>query len=220
MVHSIHTADEGAHSDTAAMQMTEIVLASGSAVRRRLLEAAGLRIVVQPADLDEGAILERLQSQGEGGGPAEAALALARAKALERSRSGNASPTIAADQILVFNDKILQKARSIDEAHERLRSMRGATHYLAGACVVAIEGEVRWSRVDRIGVALRNFSDSAFDVYLKIAGAAVLRSVSCYEIEGLGAQLIERIEGDYFSALGLPLLPLLEELRTCGALVR
>ena len=228
VIHILLTDDVRTRNGVEMLQRAVVALASGSAVRRRLLEATGLKLAIRPAHLDERGFVAAMERKGAARRPADTALALARAKAMASIKAAGSAAGeefyIAADQVLVFKDKILNKVSSLSTAYERLRALRGRTHHLVGACVLARAhpdgSEVLWSRVDRVAVTMGDYSEAALQAYLEDAGDAVLRSVSCYEIEAAGAQLITGIDGDYFSALGLPLLPLMEALRQFGAVAR
>ncbi len=192
-----------------------IVLASGSAIRRKMLLAAGLLFEVDPADVDESAAKAEFRVAGLS--PAEQAKALAELKALSVS-ARRAGLVIGADQMLALSDETLDKPRDLDEARLHLQRMRGRTHELLCAAVVAKDGDVVWRCLQTPKLKMHDFSDAFIDSYIARAGDAVLASVGAYQLEGLGAQLFERVEGDYFSVLGLPLLPLLAFLRERGAL--
>jgi len=188
-----------------------LVLASGSAARRLMLEAVGLDFVVIPPGIDEAAAKEALHDRGLG--PREQALALAERKALSVEHAGL---VIGADQMLAVGDDTFDKPRNLAEAREHLQRLRGRTHELATAVVVAKNNTILWRCLDTPKLAMRAFSDEFLDDYLARAGSHILQSVGAYQLEGRGAQLFESIEGDYFSILGLPLLPLLAFLREQG----
>lgn len=190
-----------------------LILASGSAIRRRMLEAAGLDFQVVPARVDEE--MAKASLRAEGLKPRDQADALAELKALSVSRR-QPGLIIGADQMLAIDGETLDKPKDMSEARSHLIRMRGKTHELLCAAVVAREGVVIWRRVDTPKLKMRNFSDVFLDDYLARGGEALLHSVGAYQLEGLGAQLFERVEGDYFSVLGLPLLPLLAFLREHG----
>lgn len=190
-----------------------LVLASGSAARRSMLEAAGLAFEVDVPRVDEEGAKASLRAAGLR--PRDQADALAELKALSVSRS-RPDFVIGADQMLALGDEVFDKPKSPAEAREQLLRLRGQTHELITAAVVAREGSIIWRHVDTPKLKMRTFSDAFLDDYLSRAGENVLRSVGAYQLEGLGAQLFERVEGDYFSVLGLQLLPLLAFLREHG----
>lgn len=190
-----------------------LILASGSAARRRMLEAAGLVFVVERPRVDEEGEKARLRERGVP--PVEQASGLAEIKALSVSRELDGL-VIGADQMLAIGDEVLDKPQSIAEARAHLERLRGRTHELITAAVVAREGEIIWRHTEMPRLTMRSFSDAFLDEYLTSAGDDTLHSVGAYQLEGLGAQLFERVEGDYFSVLGLPLLPLLAFLREEG----
>jgi septum formation protein len=190
-----------------------LVLASASAARRQILAAAGLAFEVETPRLDEKAAKASLRDQGLQ--PRNQALRLAELKALSVARA-SADLVIGADQMLALAGEVFDKPNDAGEAREHLLRLRGNTHELITAAVIAREGVVVWRHVDRPQLTMRAFSEAFLDLYLQRAGEVVLRSVGGYQLEGLGAQLFERVEGDYFSVLGLPLLPLLAFLREQG----
>ena len=190
-----------------------LVLASGSRSRRQMLEAAGLAVTIAPADLDEGAIRETLSAGDSTVEPADVAEVLARAKAETVSRAHMDAIVIGADQVLALGDDIFEKPAGLDGARRHLMRLRGRTHQLHSAVVLAQAGEIVWAHVDTASLTMRAFSPGFLDDYLSRAGSVVCESVGAYQLEGQGVQLFERIEGDYFTILGLPLLPLLAELR-------
>lgn len=175
-----------------------------------MLEAVGLVFEVDAPRVDEEAA--KLSLRAEGLRPRDQADALAELKALSISR-GRAGFVIGADQMLAVEGDVLDKPKDADEARAHLLRLRGRTHELVTAAVVAREGAIIWRHIDTPKLRMRAFSDAFLDDYLARAGADVLRSVGAYQLEGLGGQLFERVEGDYFSVLGLPLLPLLTFLR-------
>lgn len=178
-----------------------------------MLEAAGLAFEVDKPRVDEEAAKASLRAGGLR--PREQADALAELKALSVSRS-RSDFVIGADQMLALGDEVFDKPKSVDEAREHLLRLRGQTHELITAAVVAREGAIIWRHIDTPKLKMRAFSDAFLDDYMSQAGEHVLRSVGAYQLEGLGAQLFERVEGDYFSVLGLQLLPLLAFLREHG----
>lgn len=191
----------------------EIILASASPTRARLLEAAGLKFTVVPSAVDEQAIRDSLSADNESIDPADIAEVLARAKAEDVSRRHPEATVIGADQVLALGNEIFAKAETIAAARDVLMRLRGQTHQLHSAVVIAEAGDVSWSDVQTASVTMRKYSAGALAQYLSTAGASVLDSVGAYQIEGAGVQLFETVEGDYFTVLGLPMLPLLAELR-------
>ena len=190
-----------------------LILASGSAARRHMLEAAGLSFEVEAPRVDEEGAKASLRAGGLK--PRDQADALAELKALSVSRT-RPDFVIGADQMLAVGGEVLDKPKDLNEAREHLTLLRGQTHELITAAVVAREGAIIWRHIDTPKLKMRAFSDAFLDDYMARAGEHVLRSVGAYQLEGLGAQLFERVEGDYFSVLGLPLLPLLAFLREHG----
>jgi septum formation protein len=191
-----------------------LVLASKSAVRRALIEAAGIPLEVAPADIDERAIEARA-----GVGPAsEAALLLAREKARVAASQAGRRFVVGADQTLALGGTRFTKPIDRNAAREQLRALSGRTHELHAAVAVARDGRVLFSHVDTARLSMRSLSDGFLDAYLAAAGPSVTTSVGGYQLEGLGSHLFERIEGDYFTILGLPLFALLGFLRREGCL--
>jgi septum formation protein len=198
----------------------EIVLASGSRARREMLAAAGVHFTVQAADVDEPAIRARMLKQDAAVEPKRIATLLAAAKAEDVSGKIRGSLIIGADQVLALGDELLSKAPSIEAAREALRKLRGRTHELHSAVAFAEKGKVTWTHVATARLTMRDFSDAFLDDYLLRAGDRVGQSVGAYELEGIGVQLFDRIEGDYFTILGLPLMPVLAELRARGMIAQ
>ncbi|WP_395672976.1 Maf family protein [Phenylobacterium sp.] len=190
--------------------MDQIILASKSAARRAVLTGAGVPFEVKVAGVDEDAVKAGLLA--EGAGPRDIADALAELKAIRVSRSQGGF-VIGADQTLELDGRLYDKAESLDEARGRLVALRGKTHKLHSAVVVAKDGAPIWREVVTATLTMRDFSDAFLEAYLQAEGEEALGSVGCYRLEGPGAQLFSRIEGDYFAILGLPLLGLLDLLR-------
>lgn len=191
-----------------------LVLASGSAARRAMLEAAGVAFAVRPSSVDEGPI-----QAVHGDRPAEdLALELAKAKALDVSRADPGAWVLGADQTLSFAGGRLDKAASLDETRLRLKALRGKPHSLHSAAALARDGQVIWAGGDTAVLWMREVSDAFLEAYLAAEGEALLSVVGAYRLEGRGAQLFDRVEGDHFTVLGLPLWPVLAELRRAGVL--
>ena len=194
--------------------MTEVGLASTSASRRALLEGARAPFTARSAGVDEAAAKAALLAEGLG--PRDMADALAELKAV-RGAAGEAL-VIGADQTLDLEGELIDKAGSLEEARERLKRLRGRPHKLHSAVVVAQGGQPIWREVQSATLWMRPFSDEFLEDYLAREGEALLGSVGCYRLEGIGVQLFSRIEGDYFTILGLPMLGLLDLLRRHGVI--
>lgn len=190
-----------------------LILASRSGVRAMLLENAGVHFRVEVSPVDE----EKAKEDFVGDGDA-LATHLAQLKSESVSAEARQQFVIGADQVLTCEGKLYDKPRHLKEARANLCAFRGRTHTLHSAVTVARGGKMQWSHVAQAHLTMRDFSDEFVDHYLRRAGEKVLKSVGCYQLEGPGVQLFERIEGDYFTILGLPLTPLFEYLRKQGAL--
>jgi len=186
-----------------------LVLASRSDVRGKMLAASGLRIEIRPSQLDERA------TEAKAGSIDAAAVArlLARAKADAVASTLPGRLVLGADQTLARGNKRFSKPADRASAAEQLRALRGRTHELHSALAVVRDGATVFACVDTAKLTMRDFSDQFLDNYLEMAGDAALSSVGGYQLEGIGIHLFERVEGDYFTILGLPLLPLLAFLR-------
>lgn len=191
--------------------MTDLILASASRYRARLLEAAGLTFAAIPSELDERAIEAPLEEADVE--PDDRAEILAEAKAVEVSERHAGSWVIGCDQILSFQGEVLHKVRDMEGARRRLLQLSGNTHHLHSAAVLVKDGETRWRQVTPCSMTMRELSAEFVGRHLAEAGEGVLNSVGAYQIEGPGIQLFEAIDGDFFSIVGVPLLPLLEALR-------
>ena len=191
-----------------------LVLASRSAARRAMLENAGVTFEVRVAGVDE----EAIKAASCDLDAAALAVRLAEAKALAVSRDDETAWVLGSDQTLAFGGGLVSKAGSLEAARERLRAMRGRTHQLHSGAALAVKGEIVWSGVDTVGMRMRDFSDAFLDAYLAAEGEALLSCVGSYRLEGLGSQLFEAVDGDYFTVLGLPLWPVLAELRRAGVI--
>lgn len=194
--------------------MSMLILASASSIRARLLREAGVTFGVRPPDIDEAKLKQSLRRQGITGDAMAAALA--EAKAVNVSAASPHALVLGCDQLLISGERLFDKARDGTEAHETLSFLRGRDHHLITAAVLAEGGKPVWRYAERATLHMRDFSDGFLESYLKSEGKLVLGSVGCYQLEGRGAQLFERIEGDFFCILGLPLLPLLAALRERG----
>ncbi len=192
-----------------------LVLASRSAVRRTLLEAAGVPVEVQPADIDERSVETGVPPQA----PAGIAALLARQKALAVARLHPARLVLGADQTLALDAKLFTKPADRAAACAQLRALSGRTHELHSAIAFVRDAKVVFEHVDTARLTMRSFSDRFLDAYLDAAGSAATASVGAYQIEGFGIQLFERVEGDYFTVLGLPLMATLYFLRRDGCLI-
>jgi septum formation protein len=189
----------------------DVILASASTVRKRLLSAAGISMVTTPAHVDEDAVKQAHKADGTSA--VDTATALAEIKALRISGSAPGALVIGADQILVCGGEWFDKPPDMDHAKGHLCALRGQTHELATAAVVVRDGVRIWHHAETPRLTMRPFTDAFIDDYLAREGTDILSSVGAYRLEGLGAQLFSRIEGDFFSILGLPLLALLDFLR-------
>lgn len=194
--------------------MTRLILASGSAARRQLLQAAGLRVDATRPTIDEAALKHQLFSQRPDLSPQQLAAELAAAKALSVSRHAPEALVIGGDQVLSLAGRHFDKPASVAEAREHLMALRAKTHHLETALAVAQDGKIIWHHLERPALSMRGFSETFLQAYLEAMGETACETVGGYKLEGLGIQLFEKIEGDYFAILGLPLLPLLQFLRS------
>lgn len=191
------------------------VLASKSKARAAVLSGAGLVFEQVGSGVDEDALKDALRA--EGASVAKQADLLAETKALKVSVS-RPGIVLGCDQMLDLDGEGLDKVSTREEAAAILRRLRGKTHVLQGAIVGCIEGVAVWRHLAQPKLRMRNFSDAFIEEYLDRIGDAAFESVGCYQLEGLGSQLFDRIDGDYFSILGMPLLPLMGWLRDRGVL--
>ena len=192
-----------------------IILASGSASRRALLRGAGVNAETVPPLIDENAA--KLAMRDEGLSVRDQAMQLAELKAQKVSAS-HPGLVIGGDQMLALGDEAFDKPRDLDGARAHLRRLSGQAHTLETAIAIAEDGQLVWRHLARPKMTMRHLSDTFIETYVETCGDALLTTVGAYQLEGRGAQLFSRIEGDYFSILGLPLLPLLDYLRTRGVL--
>lgn len=198
--------------------MSRLILASASASRRRLLEAAGVLFEVVPAHVDEALVKESLKA--EGASAAHIAEVLAEMKAARISERFPDALVLGADQTLALGRETLDKPASMEEAAHQLSRLSGGRHMLPTAAVIAERGSPVWREIARPMVTFRPLTEAFIRSYLERMGAAALASVGACEVEGLGAQLVSRIDGDFYAVLGLPLLAVLEFLRVRGILPR
>lgn len=194
--------------------MIELILASTSATRARLLRAAGVAVRTEASQVDEDDLKAALR--GENASASECAEALAELKAVRVSRRYPQALVIGADQMLECDEAWFDKPVDMAAARTQLLALRGKAHFLRTAVAVARDGQRLWSHLDSAEMTVRPFSDSFLDDYLLRAGDSLLDSVGAYQLEGLGPQLFTHVRGDYFTVLGLPLLPLLDFLRAHG----
>ncbi len=198
-------------------QVPRLVLASGSSARAMVLRATGMTFKVISAAVDEA--VAKAAAQAEGASAGEAALLLAGLKAAAVARRQPEALVIGCDQILVCRGVWFDKTSDVAAARTQLLALRGAEHVLETAIVCHRHGGEVWRHLARPRLAMRAFSEGFLDAYLAAEGAAVLSSVGAYRLEGRGALLFERIEGEQAAILGLPLLPLLAFLRQHGVLM-
>lgn len=194
--------------------MTPLLLASQSAIRLTLLRNAGLEVEAHPARIDEDAL--RMALQAEDATPRDIADALAEAKALKLAQRHPTALVLGCDQVLALGPRIFNKPESRDEARSQLADLCGHTHQLLSALVLYDKGEPIWRHVGVARLTMRQASPAYLDAYLGCAWPEVSHSVGAYQLESEGIRLFSAIEGDYFTILGLPLLPLLNYLSLRG----
>jgi septum formation protein len=193
-----------------------LVLASQSSTRRMLLTAAGVPVDAHPADIDERGLESAARAQSAGA----VAVHLAREKAIVVESRYRGRLTLGADQTLTLDAKRFAKPADRKAARAQLRELCGRTHELHSAVAFVQHGAVLFEYVAMARLTMHNFSDAFLELYLDAVGDAATASVGAYQIEGLGVQLFERVDGDYFTVLGLPLMETLEFLRRIGCLAR
>ncbi|HEX4027226.1 MAG TPA: Maf family protein [Rhizomicrobium sp.] len=193
-----------------------LVLASGSESRKKLLTAAGVRFTTDPAGLDEVALMRSLVQRGADA--VKVASELAGQKALSVSLRHPGRLVLGGDSVIGFGGAFLGKCTSLAEARALLHKLSSKEHLLVSAAALARDGDVLWTHANLCHMFMRSLSHKFLDDYVAQEGPAILASVGCYHFEGRGAQLFDKVEGDYFSVLGLPLLPVLAELRREGVL--
>lgn len=193
------------------------MLASKSAPRRALLEAAGIPLIIDPADIDERAA--EAASPKDAATPEGAALLLARAKALETAKRNSGKIVLGADQTLALGAERFSKPKSMDAARTQLKKFSGKTHALHSGIALVRDNKVLFETVSSAHLTMHALSDTFLDAYLGEAGDRVMQSVGGYQLENVGVNLFEKIEGDHFTILGMPLMPLLAYFRKAGMIV-
>ncbi|WHO77646.1 Maf-like protein [Rhizobium leguminosarum] len=194
----------------------KLILASSSPFRRMLMENAGLAFEAHAARIDERAVeapLERADVR-----PDAVALVLARAKAEEVSSRFPDSLVIGSDQTMSLGDRVFHKPKDVADAASHLQALSGVTHRLNSAVAIVSDGMVLWEHLAHAELTMRPLTAEFIARHLARVGEKALSSVGAYQLEGQGIQLFEKIEGDYFTILGLPMLPLLQKLRELGAI--
>jgi septum formation protein len=194
-----------------------LILASQSSSRAKILQQVGIEFEAVPSEVDESVIKKRARLEGKT--IEETALELARAKACRVSKEYPGRLVVGADQMMVCEDVWFDKAGTVQEAREQLRFIRGKKHRLVSACVLFCNYQEIWSTVVSSELTCRDFSDEFVEFYVAHLGDKLLRSVGCYQVEGMGAQLFDKIEGDIFTIMGIPVLDLMVELRRQGILM-
>jgi len=197
--------------------LTDLVLASASRSRANLLSAAGVPFRVIPAHIDETALIGGLSAKA--GEPAAIALGLAERKAVTVSAAvGAGALVLGADSVVVFGTELIGKCSDLAALRALLKRLAGHSHELISAAALVRDGTVLWRHAGHARLTMRPFSEDFLDAYLAAEGETVLSCVGGYRYEGPGAQLFEGVEGDFFTILGLPLLPVLAALRSQGIL--
>lgn len=198
------------------MMTPSLVLASASPFRRALLENAGLVFTARAAEIDERALEKPLEE--EGAAPEDVAVRLAEAKARDVARYFPEALVIGSDQTMSLGQRVYHKPKDMAEAGQHLLSLAGRTHRLNSAIVLVRGEQIIWRHVSSAHMSVRMLTPEFVDRHLQRVGSKALSSVGAYQLEGEGIQLFEKIEGDYFTILGLPMLPLLAKLRELGTI--
>ncbi|MBB6485659.1 Maf-like protein [Rhizobium lusitanum] len=193
-----------------------LILASSSPFRRMLMENAGLHFQPVAANIDERAIEAPLEKNGAS--PDAVALVLAKAKAKEVSDRFPNSLIIGSDQTMSLGNQVFHKPKSMADAENHLKTLSGKTHRLNSAMSLARNGDIIWEHVSHANLTMRSLSSDFIHRHLNRVGEKALSSVGAYQLEGEGIQLFSKIDGDYFTIIGLPMLPLLEKLRELGTI--
>lgn len=191
-----------------------LILASKSPSRATLLNDAGLQFRAEAADLDERAVEQPLLETGATPGDVAEVLAVAKATAVSDSNPG--ALVLGGDQVLSLDGQLIHKSADMDEARRKLLTLRSKTHQLSSALALVRDGAVIWSHIDVAHMTMRSLEPDFIGRYLAACGDAILGSVGCYQIEGRGIQLFEAIDGDHYTIIGMPMLPLLKKLRELG----
>ncbi|MGP1357229.1 Maf family protein [Roseicyclus sp.] len=194
--------------------MPDLVLASASETRRRMLESAGIAFEALPVRIDEESV--RASLEAEGAGPRDVADALGEFKALKAQEKRPSAIVVGSDQVLALGRQVFGKPPSREAAAEQLAALAGRTHHLYSSAVLYHEGQPAWRTVGVARMSMHALSAAEIDAYLDVAWPGVASSVGAYHAEAYGARLFSRIEGDWFSVLGLPLLELCSFLRLRG----
>ena len=194
----------------------KLILASGSPFRLAMLKNAGIDVEAVPAKVDERALEAPLKNSGTS--PEDVAAILAEAKATEVSGRLAGALVLGCDQTLSLGDEVFHKPANMEGARRHLLALSGKTHQLNSAAVLVRDGSVLWRHVGIANLTMRKLDPAFIGRHLARVGAKALSSVGAYQIEGEGIQLFEKVDGDHFTIVGLPLLPLLAELRSLGAI--
>ncbi len=195
----------------------KLILASASKTRAALLENAGISVVCDPANVDEDAVKDELKEEGATAVQVADTLAELKAKSVSRRHPG--AMIIGADQTLDCEGRWFDKPENMDQARENILAFRGKTHQLNAAVCIVQDGQRIWHVNDPAEMQVRHFSDEWLDWYLETVGTEICESVGGYRLEGPGSQLFSAVRGDYFTVLGLPLLPLMQFLRGHSVIV-
>jgi septum formation protein len=193
-----------------------LILASSSPFRRMLLQNAGLSFEARAAEIDERGIEAGLEARHAN--PQQVAVELAQAKALDVARHFPGSLVIGSDQTMSLGDRVYHKPKDLEEARRHISSLSGKTHRLNSGVALVRDGDVLWEHVSHADMTVRPLTENFIDGYVARCGNMLLASVGAYQLEGEGIQLFSDIRGDYFTILGLPMLPLLAKLRELGAI--
>ncbi len=197
----------------------DLILASRSEARAAMLKAAGLSFGQVGAGVDENAMRLELKA-ADCWAPEQIAIALARAKTLAVSAAHPAAHVIGADQVLDVDGAVWDKPGGRAKARQQLLALKGQTHMLHSAACIALDGKVLWETVDTAHVRFRDYSADFVDRYLNVVDDSVFNCVGACQIEALGVHVLENVSGDYFTVLGMPLIPVLAYLREAGLIAR